>query len=590
MQTISLPPVHVPVWQVSDVVHESPSSQPVPLLALGFEHVPLPASQTPAWWHWSLALQTTGVPPTQLPPLHTSTVVHGLLSLQLVVLSECVQPVSGSQPSLVHKLLSSQEILLPLQDPLAQTSLLVQALPSSHAPVLRLLCRQPWIGLHVSPVQTLLSSHGMLVGALPQTPAVHLLAPCHTPALQVASTQTLPSPIAVCLQPPLLSQPSSVQGLLSSQLGPPVPLQVPPAQVSLVLHELPSSQAMVLLTLLQPLAGKHESVVQTLPSSQFALMAPTHAPPLQVSPVVHKLPSSQLAAMLTCLQPTSEAQLSVVQEFLSSQSACWPPAQVPDWQVAPVTHRPPVEHAPVVGVNTQPPLPSQESMVQASPSLQLSVVPRQLPPVHLSPLVHGLPSSQAIVLFVCVQPVPGTHASSVHRLLSSQSAGTQPGPVSLLSVSAEASVPAPASASLPVDASVPAPASASLPVDASEPGAAVSASALSPTSVPVVASVSGPVSVPVVASVPGPASVPARTSVPASVSAMSSALSANSASWLAGLAQALTKTRHQTAGAMRFMVVILLSIREAGLRGQSWTQRTLKLAEIGFVQPPPFVV
>src|SRR5438045_1916885 len=68
--------------QVSFAVHFWPSSQGPPSLPVGFEQVPLAVSQMPAAWQASLAVQTTGVVPTQLPAVQTSIVVQALLSLQ----------------------------------------------------------------------------------------------------------------------------------------------------------------------------------------------------------------------------------------------------------------------------------------------------------------------------------------------------------------------------------------------------------------------------------------------------------------------------------------------------------------------------
>ena len=72
LHVTGLAPVHAPAWQVSLWVHALPSLHPVPLLALGLLHTPVPVLQTPAVWHWSEALHVTGLEPTQLPPEHVS--------------------------------------------------------------------------------------------------------------------------------------------------------------------------------------------------------------------------------------------------------------------------------------------------------------------------------------------------------------------------------------------------------------------------------------------------------------------------------------------------------------------------------------
>ncbi len=51
---------------------------------------------------------------------------------------------------------------------------------------------------------------------------------------------------------------------------------------------------------------------------------------------------------------------------------------------------------PTAIVALQPPIPSQLSLVHASPSLQTYVVPAQSPFEHSSSLVQGLPSSHSV--------------------------------------------------------------------------------------------------------------------------------------------------------------------------------------------------
>ena len=142
----------------------------------------------------------------------------------------------------------------------------------------------------------------------------------------------------------------------------PVDLQLPLAHVSPVVHTVPSSQPLLLLTAniahlpvlvsqvftehtLSPPAGQltavpglvlHANVavdlshigvpLHRLPSSgqsvslwQLHCDAPlTHLPAAQTSPVVHTLPSSHAAVLLVWTQPLPASQLSVVQPLLSS--------------------------------------------------------------------------------------------------------------------------------------------------------------------------------------------------------------------------------------------------------------------------------
>jgi hypothetical protein len=76
--------VHVPLWQESLCVQALPSSQVVPLGAAGLEHMPVVGLQTPATWHWSLAVHVMGFDPVHTPALHASVCVHPLPSLQVV--------------------------------------------------------------------------------------------------------------------------------------------------------------------------------------------------------------------------------------------------------------------------------------------------------------------------------------------------------------------------------------------------------------------------------------------------------------------------------------------------------------------------
>src|SRR5438552_7737985 len=94
--------------------------------------------------------------------------------------------------------------------------------------------------------------------------------------------------------------------LPSSQFFAGPPTHVPPLQASPVVQGLPSSQGLVLLVCVQPVAGLQPSVVQTLPSSQLGAAPPTQVPPLQVSPVVQAFPSLQELVLLVCVQPVAE--------------------------------------------------------------------------------------------------------------------------------------------------------------------------------------------------------------------------------------------------------------------------------------------
>ena len=127
-------PPHTPPWQVSGEVQALSSSQALPLALTGSLHSPVRGSQAPASWHWSLAAHTTGSAPAHWPPTQVSNWVHRSPSSHPVPLgSESkTQPCCGSQVSTVHSLPSSHTGAgPPVQAPAWQKSAVVQASLSS---------------------------------------------------------------------------------------------------------------------------------------------------------------------------------------------------------------------------------------------------------------------------------------------------------------------------------------------------------------------------------------------------------------------------------------------------------------------------
>src|SRR3989442_1218854 len=72
VQVTGLAPVQTPERQVSVWVHALPSFQAVPPEASRFEHTPVEGLHVPAKWHWSLAVQVTGLAPVQTPERQVS--------------------------------------------------------------------------------------------------------------------------------------------------------------------------------------------------------------------------------------------------------------------------------------------------------------------------------------------------------------------------------------------------------------------------------------------------------------------------------------------------------------------------------------
>jgi len=109
--TTGFAPVQTPAWQLSLWVHALLSLQPVPFTAVGSEHVPVPVSHTPATWHWSLAVHTTGFVPVHTPAWHLSVCVQASLSLHAV--SSATFPSDGHAPAPSHASGTSQSFAAP---------------------------------------------------------------------------------------------------------------------------------------------------------------------------------------------------------------------------------------------------------------------------------------------------------------------------------------------------------------------------------------------------------------------------------------------------------------------------------------------
>src|SRR5207249_194124 len=138
VQTTGLAPVQVPRWQVTVCEHPLPSLQAVPLLAVGMEHWPVAVLQVLATLDWWESVRTTGLAPVQVPPSRRSSCVQALPSLQAVpLLAFGLEhwPVAVLQvPAVWHWSSAVQTTgLAPVQVPLWQLSVCVQALPSLHA-------------------------------------------------------------------------------------------------------------------------------------------------------------------------------------------------------------------------------------------------------------------------------------------------------------------------------------------------------------------------------------------------------------------------------------------------------------------------
>jgi hypothetical protein len=198
VQVTGLDPVHVPLWQESVWVQALPSLQEVPSFAFGFEHMPVDVSQVPATWHWSRAEQVTGLDPVHVPLWQESVWVQALPSLQavpLVALGFEHMPVDVSQvPATWHWSRAVHVTgLAPVHVPLTHVSVWVQALPSlqevpsfafgfEHTPVDVSQVPATWQesdAVHTTGVftQTPLALHASVVHGLPSLHSLALVQP-----------------------------------------------------------------------------------------------------------------------------------------------------------------------------------------------------------------------------------------------------------------------------------------------------------------------------------------------------------------------------------------------------------------------------
>src|SRR5262249_47193243 len=132
--------------------------------------------------HAFASSQTSDAAGVHVPARHVSLPLHRLPSGQGAPFASttCVQPVTGSQPSVVHGLASSQDAAAPaVHCPAAQVSAPLHWLPSLHdVPSASGTCTHPVSGLHASAVQGLPSSHWRGAPGVHPPPA-HVSAPLH---------------------------------------------------------------------------------------------------------------------------------------------------------------------------------------------------------------------------------------------------------------------------------------------------------------------------------------------------------------------------------------------------------------------------
>src|SRR5436305_1848151 len=119
-------------------------------------------------------------------------------------------------------------------------------------------------------------------------------------------------------------------------------------------------------------SSEHLSIVHSNGSPQGSPLW-VQVPSTQVSVPLQKMSSLHGAVLLTWPQPVAGSHVSAVQALLSLQFGAAPPTQVPPEHVSPVVHALLSSHGAVLFVWTQRPLvASQVSVVQTLPSSQVA--------------------------------------------------------------------------------------------------------------------------------------------------------------------------------------------------------------------------
>jgi ABC-type glucose/galactose transport system permease subunit len=224
LQSRAAPAVQAPAWHVSAPLHTLPSLHEMPFASAVCWH-PFTGSQVSVV-HGLLSLQLRAVPAVHTPAWHVSAPLHAFPSLQEVPLRSavCWHPAIGSQVSVVQKLLSLQSRGVPAtHTPAWHVSAPLQRLPSLHeVPFASVVCWHPVTGSQVSVVHGLLSLQLSGVPAV-QVPAWHVSTPLHV----FPSLHEVPFASAVLWQPVSGSHVSAVHGLLSLQLSAVPAVQMP---------------------------------------------------------------------------------------------------------------------------------------------------------------------------------------------------------------------------------------------------------------------------------------------------------------------------------------------------------------------------
>src|SRR5438094_549299 len=209
----------------------------------------------------------------------------------------------------------------------------------------------------------------------------------------------------------------------------PAPRHTPAWQVSAVVHALPSLQAVPLATggfEQAPVNGLQVPAVWHWSGAGQATAVPWQTTPWQLSAVVHALPSLHavpFAAGGFEQVPVAGSQVPAAWHWSGAVHATAVPVQRPAWQVSPVVHALPSLQAVPLAATGLEQVPVAGSQVPAtwhwSEAGQATGVPVQRPAWQVSPVVQRLPSEHGLPLGSLassghVAPFPGQNSATSH--------------------------------------------------------------------------------------------------------------------------------------------------------------------------------
>src|SRR5438552_1828342 len=185
------------------------------------------------------------------------------------------------------------------------------------------------------------------------------------------------------------------------------PTQLPAAQVSRTVQASPSSQAVpsgaggfehV------PVARSHVPGEWHWSWARHTTAVPVQDPAWQVSPVVHTLPSEHAVPFATGTgfghTPVAGSQLATAWHWSGAGHTVPAPLHTPAWHVSPVVQALPSLHAVPLATGGFEQVPAAGSQVPAawhwSRAVHTTAVPAQVPARQLSPVVHALASEHAV--------------------------------------------------------------------------------------------------------------------------------------------------------------------------------------------------